>query len=52
MIGVGIILVVVGVVLVFLVPWAGIPVGLVGLALVALWLAGFGRRVIRGGQPH
>ncbi|HEY2074470.1 MAG TPA: hypothetical protein VGG88_12910 [Gaiellaceae bacterium] len=52
MIGVGIILVIAGTVLAFLVPWAGVPVGLVGLALVALWLAGFGRRAVRGRQQH
>lgn len=47
MIGVGIALVIVGIVLVFLIPWAGIPVAIVGLVLCLFWLAGFGRR----GQP-
>jgi hypothetical protein len=46
-IGVGVALVILGIVLVFLVPWAGIPVAIVGLALCLLWFAGFGRR----GQP-
>ena len=44
MIGVGIALIIVGVVLLFYSPWAAAPVGIVGLALVMLWLAGFGRR--------
>lgn len=44
MIGVGILLVVAGVVLLVLMPWAGVPLTVVGLLLVALWLAGFGRR--------
>ena len=41
---------VVGVLLLFMVPWVGIPVGIVGLVLVVLWLVGFGRAA-RGGQP-
>ena len=44
MIGVGIAFIVLGIVLLFLVPWVGIVVGLVGLALAILWVAGFGRR--------
>ena len=44
MIGVGIALIVVGIVFLFLVPWVGIPVGIVGLVLAVLWVAGFGRR--------
>ena len=32
------------IVFLFLVPWVGIPVGLVGLVLAVLWVAGFGRR--------
>lgn len=44
MIGVGILLVVAGIVLLVLMPWVGGPVTAVGLVLVALWLAGFGRR--------
>jgi len=43
-IGVGIALVVVGIVFLFVIPWVGVPVGIVGLALAVLWLAGFGRR--------
>jgi uncharacterized membrane protein YccF (DUF307 family) len=51
MIGVGIALLIVGIVFLFIIPWVGIPVGIVGLVLAALWLAGFGRRAIRGEQP-
>lgn len=51
MIGVGIALVVVGIIFLFLIPWIGIPVGIVGLALAILWLAGFGRRAARGENP-
>jgi len=52
MIGVGIALVIVGIVFLFIVPWVGIPVGIVGLALAILWVAGFGRRAMRGEQPQ
>jgi Flp pilus assembly protein TadB len=51
MIGIGIALVVVGLVFLFIVPWVGIPVGIVGIVLAALWFAGFGRRAARGEQP-
>ena len=44
MIGLGIAFIVVGIVFLFIIPWVGIPVGLVGLVLAILWLAGFGRR--------
>jgi hypothetical protein len=44
MIGVAIAFIVVGVVFLFLIPWVGIPVGLVGLVLAILWVAGFGKR--------
>jgi hypothetical protein len=44
MIGVGIAFIVIGIVFLFLVPWVGIVVGLVGLVLAILWVAGFGRR--------
>lgn len=48
MIGVGIAFVLVGIIFLFIAPWAGIPVGIVGLVLVILWFAGFGRRDGRG----
>jgi len=51
MIGVGIALVIVGVALLFIAPWVGPPVAVVGLALAVLWLAGFGRRAARGEKP-
>jgi hypothetical protein len=44
MIGVGIAFIVVGIVFLFLIPWVGIVVGMVGLVLAILWVAGFGRR--------
>jgi Flp pilus assembly protein TadB len=47
MIGVGIALVVIGIVLLFIIPWVGIPVGIVGIVLAALYFAGFGRRAAR-----
>jgi hypothetical protein len=43
-IGLGIAFIVIGIVFLFLVPWVGIPVGIVGLVLAILWIAGFGRR--------
>jgi uncharacterized membrane protein YccF (DUF307 family) len=43
-IGLGIAFILVGIVFLFLFPWVGIPVGIVGLVLAILWLAGFGRR--------
>ena len=51
MIGVGITLVVIGIILLFLVPWVGWVVGFVGLLLAILWFAGFGRRAARGENP-
>ena len=44
MIGVAIALVVLGIVLLFMVPWIGVPLGIVGLILLVLYLAGVGRR--------
>ena len=44
MIGVGLALVVVGIIFLFVIPWVGIPVGIVGLMLAIAWVAGFGRR--------
>jgi uncharacterized membrane protein YccF (DUF307 family) len=46
MIGVAIAFILVGVVVLFLVPWVGIPVGIIGLVLAVLWMAGFGRRAV------
>lgn len=46
MIGVGIAFIVVGIIFLFIIPWVGIPVGIVGLILAVLWVAGFGRRAL------
>jgi hypothetical protein len=51
-IGVGIALILVGIIFLFIVPWVGIPVGLVGLVLALLYVAGFGRRAARAEQPQ
>jgi hypothetical protein len=45
-IGVGIAFIVVGLVFLFVAPWIGIAVGVVGLVLAVLWVAGFGRHAI------
>jgi hypothetical protein len=44
MIGAAFGLVILGVVLLFLFPWAGVVVGAVGVLLIVLFLVGFGRR--------
>jgi len=46
MIGVAVAFIVAGLVLLFLIPWAGIAVEIVGLVLAVLWVAGFSRRVV------
>jgi hypothetical protein len=51
MIGVGIALIVLGIIFLFIVPWVGIPVGIVGLILAVLYFAGFGRRAARAAEP-
>jgi len=51
MIGLALALIVVGVGLLFLVPWIGIPIGAVGLLLAVLYLVGFGRRAAEGTRP-
>jgi hypothetical protein len=50
-IGVGIAMIVIGIIFLFVIPWVGIPVGIVGLALAVLWIAGFGRGALRGDTP-
>jgi hypothetical protein len=47
-IGVAIAFIVVGIILLFLVPWVGIAAGVVGLVLAIIWVAGFGRRAAEG----
>jgi hypothetical protein len=44
MIGVALALIVVGVLLLFMVPWVGAALGVVGLILAILYVAGVGRR--------
>src|SRR5919198_1139923 len=44
MIGLALALVVVGVVLLFIIPWVGIPVGIIGLLLAIGYVFGVGRR--------
>jgi hypothetical protein len=51
MIGLALALIAIGIVFLFFLPWVGIPVGLVGLALFVAYLAGFGRRAAEGKQP-
>jgi Flp pilus assembly protein TadB len=51
MIGAALGLIVVGVVLIFVLPWVGVPVGIVGLVLLLVYLVGFGRRAATGRQP-
>jgi hypothetical protein len=48
MIGVALALILIGIVFLFLFPWVGIPVGIVGLVLFVAYLAGFGRRAAQG----
>ena len=48
MIGLALALVVVGIVFLFVIPWVGVPVGIVGLVLLVVWLLGFGRRAAAG----
>jgi hypothetical protein len=49
MIGLAIAIIFVGIVFGFVIPWVGIIVGLVGLALFIAVLAGFGRRAAEPG---
>jgi phosphotransferase system glucose/maltose/N-acetylglucosamine-specific IIC component len=52
MIGAALALIVLGIIFLFIVPWVGIPAGIVGLILVILYFAGFGRRAARDQQPQ
>jgi hypothetical protein len=49
MIGVALALIVIGIVFGFVIPWVGIAVGIVGLALFVAFVAGFGRRAVESG---
>jgi hypothetical protein len=44
MIGLALAIIIVGIIFGFVIPWVGIVVGLVGLALFIAFVAGFGRR--------
>jgi hypothetical protein len=46
MIGVALALIVIGVVLLFVIPWVGLAAGIVGLILAVLYVAGVGRRAV------
>jgi len=52
MIGLGIAMLLIGVIFLFIIPWVGIPVGIVGLLLVLAYFVGFGRPAARGEQPQ
>ena len=43
MLAVALAMVVVGVVFLFIIPWVGVPVGIVGIVLLGLWLFALGR---------
>ena len=47
MIGLALAIIVIGIIFGIVIPWVGIPVGLVGVALLVAFLAGFGRRTPR-----
>jgi hypothetical protein len=51
MIAIGVAFILIGVIFLFIIPWVGIPVGIIGLVLATLYFAGFARRGDRGGQP-
>jgi len=51
MIALAIAFVLLGLIFLFIVPWVGVPVGIIGLVLAVLWFAAFARRASRGGQP-
>ena len=51
MIGAALGLIVIGIVLLFIIPWVGIAAGIVGLILAVLYLLGIGRRVTQPTEP-
>ncbi len=51
MIGIALALIVVGIVLLFALPWVGVPIGIVGLMLLLAFLIGFGRRASTRSGP-
>jgi hypothetical protein len=50
LIGLAIALIVIGILWVFVIPWVGIVVGIVGLGLLVAFVAGFGRRAAQPGR--
>ena len=50
MIGVALAAVVVGIIVTFFLPWVGIPIGILGLILLIVYLAGWGRKAAQS-QP-
>jgi hypothetical protein len=48
MIGLALAIIIVAIIFGFVIPWVGIVVGIIGLALFIAFLAGFGRRAGRG----
>jgi hypothetical protein len=51
MIGLGIALMVIGIVFGFVIPWVGILLGLVGLALFIFFVGGYDRRAAHEPRP-
>ena len=49
MIGLAIALIVIGIIFGLVIPWVGIVVGIVGLALFVAFVSGFGRRAAEPG---
>jgi hypothetical protein len=52
MIAAALALVALGLVFLFVMPWVGVPVGIVGLILFVLYLAGIGRRAVTKGSAR
>ena len=48
MIGAALALIALGIIFIFIVPWVGLAAGAVGLVLLVLFLAGFGKRAAEG----
>ena len=44
-------LVVIGVIMLFIIPWVGIPAGIIGVVLLVLYAAGIGRRAAQEPRP-
>jgi hypothetical protein len=51
MIGLAAALVVIGIVLLFIVPWVGIPLAVVGALIAIVYLVSFGRRAMTANRP-